>query len=280
MLWQVGVTTCPQRGDALLPATLKSLAAAGFDRPRLFIDDASPHVEQRFRSFNLEMTVRNPKIGAYANWSLGLAELFLRNPSADRYAVFQDDLVMCRNVRQYLEQATFPDHAYLNLFTFMDSEEAIKGRPPGFHPSPDYRPYRNRRDIVRQHGRGALALVFDRQGVVTLLTHWHMVKKVMDPRPQFSSRRIDGGIVEAMNDAGWKEWVHNPSLVQHTGVQSTIQTVARENPRKKIQQTTRFKRWNIRANTFPGEEFDALQLLPGAVEVDSCLATESSAPSP
>lgn len=57
-------------------------------------------------------------------------------------------------------------------------------------------------------------------------------------------RSIDGGIVTALAEAGWKEWVHNPSLVQHTGLVSSM----RSKP-------------HPRATSFRGEGFDAMELV-------------------
>jgi hypothetical protein len=56
-------------------------------------------------------------------------------------------------------------------------------------------------------------------------------------------------IVTAMKRAGWKEYVHNPSLLQHTGDGQTT-----------LGNHIGNDRWPG-ADSFPGEEFDALSLL-------------------
>jgi hypothetical protein len=60
-------------------------------------------------------------------------------------------------------------------------------------------------------------------------------------------KHIDGAVVEAMNLAGFSEFIHNPSLVQHNGPTSSITGM----------------KWGALsiARSFPGESFDCLSLL-------------------
>lgn len=228
MLWSYGITTVPERLNELFPRTLKSLRSAGFDKPRIFVDGAEN--DEAYRRFDLAVTVRHPKIRTYGNWVLALGELYLREPDADRYAIFQDDFVTYHNLRQYLEQTPYPDKGYLNLYTFPKNQELAPLGYRGFY-------------IANQRGLGAVALVFSRDAVQILLKHQHMIDRptTLDER---SFKAVDGAIVSSMNKAGWKEYVHTPSLVQHTGMRSTA-----GNAKHPI------------AKTFLGEEFDALDLL-------------------
>jgi hypothetical protein len=137
--WAYGVTTIPLRRTDYLPKTLESLARAGFDRPRLFVDGSQSDV--RYRDFGeLETTFHYPAVRLYGNWILALWELFLRNPGAQRYALFQDDLLACTNLRQYLERVPYPKGGgYLNLFSSPANELGCKkdrsGKPvPGCEP--------------------------------------------------------------------------------------------------------------------------------------------------
>lgn len=213
MTWSYGVTTIPERAGTTLPRTLHSLAAAGFDSPRLFIDEAgttgSPRAQIIAEQFPaLSATVRSPRIRTFGNWALGLAELYIRNPDADRYAMFQDDLVAYRNLRQYLEWSPMPPNCYLNLYTVPMNEKTGRGYK-GWYPS-------------NQLGLGALALVFSNEAAVTLLTAFSFVMKpkYKPPRPGDTDRSwksVDGGIVHAMKNAKYREFVHLPSLVTHIG---------------------------------------------------------------
>jgi len=67
-------------------------------------------------------------------------------------------------------------------------------------------------------GKGAVGLVFSRQAIIALLGSRHLAARPGDINRGW--RLIDGGIVEAMQQAGWREYIHYPSLVQHTGMES------------------------------------------------------------
>lgn len=253
--WAYGVTTVPERINHHLPKTLNSLTDAGFGNPRLFVDGGT---EEQYRHFGLKVTTRNPKVRAYANWYMSLLELFMRNPDAQRFAIFQDDIKCVRNLRPYLDQLLFPQKGYINLTTFWESESIVgEHNPIGIAPAAPQRlnngqPKKpNALGVIPQHGRGALGLVFDREGVLTLLRHPHMTNRVMPDKqghiPDRAYRMIDGAVIEAMNNAGYTEYVHNPSLVQHAGTTSTITG----------------RKWGAKAisKSFPGEQFDCLSLL-------------------
>jgi hypothetical protein len=230
--WAVGLTTVPSR-RALLERTLASVAAAGFPRPHLFVDGA------RTFETDLEATCRWPAVLTWANWFLGLTELIARRPFAHFYLMLQDDLVMCRGVREYLEARPWPKDGYANLYTAPENAS----REPGWRETRDVArdPERN---IGLQGGRGALALAFDRRAAMAMLAAPSATRKLVDLRPEFRVKRADGGIVTAMNLSGFREYVHAPSLVQHTG---TISSMGNG--------------WQAPSSTFLGEDFDARALL-------------------
>lgn len=233
MNWAYGVTTVEMRRTNLLPRTLASLREAGFDKPRLFVDGSSDP-QSWCNEFQLGVTVREPVIRTFGNWILALAELYIRNPTADRFAMFQDDFVTYKNLRQYLEAVPYPDKSYLNLYTFPSNQKKAPKNEYGGTIDGFYEAYQN--------GRGAVALVFSNEAVRTLLIHQHIVNRPLDPRR--GHRAIDGGIVTAMNKAGWKEYCHSPSLVQHTGINSSMGN-----------------RRHLLAESFRGENYDAMDLL-------------------
>lgn len=236
--WAYGVTTVPSRMDGLLPRTLNSLANSGFDSPRLFVDDCTTRKALEYEDkFGFEVTCRSTQIRAYGNWILALGELYIRNPTADRYAIFQDDFVTGINLRRYLEKSTSSEaHQYWNLYTFPSNEGIRPEGVTGWYES-------------NQYGRGAVALVFNAEGVTTLLKHQHMIDRVRDVSQGKGGwlrawKSIDGGVVDTFRKVGWKEMVHSPSLVQHTGDVSTV----RNGEHKK-------------AESFRGEQYDFLDLL-------------------
>lgn len=233
MLWSYGITCVEERFNSSLPVALKSLADAGFDKPRLFIDGfewVPDHLVGYPRSF------RDTRIGIYRNWILAMWELYMREPMADMYALFQDDILCTKNMRHYLEQCKYPKQGYLNLNTFPVNEQDKKGWYP----------------TVGQNGLSALGLVFSQNALKTLLSQKYLLDRAQDSRPRVLGkplRSVDGAIVTAMSHAGFKEYVHNPSLTQQQDVESTIGN----SPFPKAQ-------------TFPGVDFDAITLLTSVNE--------------
>jgi len=197
---------------------------------------------------------RLPTIKPFGNWLLGLYELYLRNPHAERFAMFQDDLVTYKNLRQYLKKCEYPSSGkivrsnilvppgkgYWNLFTFTSTVDKAKNEKSNeeLRPSEDYQGFYE----SNQRGRGAVALVFDKQAVMTLLSSHLLVEHPQDVHRGF--KRIDGIVLDCLSAAGYKEYVHWPSLVQHTGELSTIGNTPQP-----------------QATSFRGEDFDALDLL-------------------
>ncbi|MBU2051383.1 MAG: hypothetical protein KKH61_20740 [Gammaproteobacteria bacterium] len=195
----------------------------------MFVDDCRyPFQDQEYERFGCEVTNRSPGIGAWGNWALGLLELRIRFPVAKRYAIFQDDLVCVRGLRDYLDRFR-PEHGYLNLYTVQQNADQ---RPEGF----EHGWY-----LSNQMGRGALALVLPHDAVDALLSDPAFARKAQDCGHPAS--KIDGTVAGCLKRAGWLEYVHYPSLVEHTGVK-----------RSEIGHDVGAYRM---APSFPGEETDA-----------------------
>lgn len=226
-----GITTVPSRINAIFPKTLESLRLAGFDKPHLFIDGCQ--YQSLYSNYNhLDITTRWPNIRTAGHWALSIAELYIRNPNASHYALFQDDFVTYKNLKTYLSQCSYPNNGYFNLYTFPSNQLlAPKNGVNGWY-------------LSNQSGKGAVALIFPRDILLNLLGSEHFLNRPQDIHRGWKA--IDGGIVESMKKAGVKEYVHNPSLVQHTGLISSMGN----NPHKL-------------AESFKGEVFDAMELLEG-----------------
>lgn len=233
--WSYGITTVPSRRTSLFNKTLQSLSLAGFDKPRLFIDGESQSEATSWeKEYNLEVSIRSPVVKTFGNFVLGLWELYVRDPSCDRYAMFQDDFVTSLNLRKYLERTPYPATGYCNLYTFPSNQSLAPKTPHGGTIDGWYR--------SNQMGKGAVALVFSNEAVRVLLTAPHMVERPRDIHRGWKA--IDGGIVTAFKKAGWEEFVHSPSLVQHTGEVSSMGNKP-----------------HLKAVSFRGEDFDLLSLL-------------------
>lgn len=224
--WAYGITVSPKRITTYLPATVDSLALGGFDLPSLFVDGPQlPNVG----SLGRLTTYRMHPIKAYGNWLLSLMELWIRHPKAKMFALFQDDISVCRRLKEYLTVCNYPENGYLNLYTAPQNEVFLKEREVGWYPS-------------NQMGKGALGLVFSQRVAQILLGSAHML--VHHRNGSNGTKCIDGTVLTACKQAGITEYVHVPSLVQHTG---TISAVG--NSLKKMSQN------------FPGEQYNAMEFL-------------------
>lgn len=211
--WSYAVTTVPVRSNDLLLRTLDSLAMSGFNQPVIAIDGPADELLPRLRN-DYQIISRHSNVRTFAHWHLTLLELYSRNPWSEFYAIFQDDMLCVQNLRQYLTACTWPEKSYLNLFTFMENDAIV-----------DSATARGWLEAARakeghQLGRGAVALAFSHDAVETLLSSRHMTIRRRDSLRGHKS--LDGAIVESMNQAGYSEYVHNPSLIQHTGTVSSM----------------------------------------------------------
>lgn len=233
MQWAVGVTTFyPDRICMMLPVTLESLRRGGFQNPRLFVDNCRD--PDAYRHFGLEVTLRYPRIMAWGNWWLALNELYIRQPHAARYAIFQDDIQCVRNLRPYLEAAPYPTGGYCNLCLYPQNAES--GRK-GWYRAPSHK--------QGWRGYGAQGLVFDRTALLTLIGKDHEPFTLKPTNANRGHEAIDGAVVSKLEAFGIMEHVHAPSLIRHIGDESVIG----------------HGRQPATAQ-FPGEDFDAMELLP------------------
>ena len=223
LTWSYGITTHVSRFDDLLPRTLASLANSGFEEPRLFVDGATS-VPASLQG--LPATFHMPALRPFGNWYTAAIELTIRAPEADRYAIFQDDMVTGLHLREYLEQTEYPETGYQNLYLWNCNSHADR---EGWY-------------LSDQMGKGGVALVFSNKAMRTLLGTRYMADRSLDPRR--GHRALDGGIVSALKKERWQEWVHKPSLVDHVGDKSAMGNS--KHPKTK---------------DFMGEDFDYLTLL-------------------
>src|SRR5262249_10916329 len=104
--WAVGVRSAP-RNVPTLEWTIDSIVRAGWEFPRIFEDLPTPRAA---RHANCPISTRDPGIGAFPNFHLGMCEPVLRHPDADAYLMVEDDVIFYdrQNLREYLEQVLWP----------------------------------------------------------------------------------------------------------------------------------------------------------------------------
>ena len=205
LTWAVGVTTAPRKVPTLEP-TLRSLAAAGWDRPRLF---AEPGTEIPVDFAHLPRTLRDEPLGAFANWYISLAELVMRHPRAEAYVMVQDDVRFARNIRPFLEFALWPAPNCGCVSIYCPSNYAV-GRAPGFH--------------IEDRGWltwTAQVLIFPNPAA-RLLVGSSLPVSHRHHGPRKGSRNIDCLVGAWCKNAGRPFYVFTPSLAEHIGETSTL----------------------------------------------------------
>jgi hypothetical protein len=208
--WAIGVTTAHRRLPTLADC-LDSLHQAGWQKPRLFVDSRVA-IPDRFS--DLPVTLREPRIGAWPNYYLALAELLMRDPHADAYMLVQDDSLFFGHagLRAYMERILWPGPApgIVSLFCSRSCTQAIHG----WHCFDD------------TWVHGALAFIFSNEAAKRFLAD----RSVVEHR----CANADDGLVKI--DILIGAWAHErkvpiyyptPSLVQHIGHVSTLWPSAR-----------------------------------------------------
>lgn len=203
--WAVGVTTAARRIPTL-ELCLTSLAAAGWQRPKLFIDG---DLQLPRPALALPQTVRYPTTGAWSNYYHSLAEL-LETTRASFLMIVQDDAWWPTQlpVRQYLEQIHWPscDRFIVSAYCCANDTSPIAG-------------WRQYGDIWKY---GAVALIFSRSAAAAFIS---------DPVVSSYGKEQFAGIDSIIGE--WAErnriplFIPTPSLVQHIGDVSTLWRTAR-----------------------------------------------------
>jgi len=239
--WAYGITTIPKRFECF-EKTLESLKNGGFDAPYIFVDGGNQDDLKKYVTSKRVFNVPPPPLQVTKRWWLALLELYLCEPTCDRYAIFQDDVLSYKNLIHYLDAIDMPSDGYWNLHT-MPCNEEIPVKQEGWFKAPT--PYTNY--ILGGCGKGAQGLVFSREAVGIILTSQHLFNKVVDTEKGW--KNIDGAVVEILYRNGIYEYLHNPSLIQHVGVETTV-------PSTQPKHLPPSRKWL-------GEDFDATSFLTG-----------------
>jgi len=195
--WAAAVTTA-RRGADYLTGTLKSLAMAGWLRVHVFADVGADPVDSQ------PWHPSDRWLGPYQNFLRALEALADIYPNADAYAVFQDDILVSRGCRLWLEGQLWPDPlpGVVSLYT---AAEIAAGRNDGwFGLDPA---------LLPRKAYGALAYVFPPA---------HAKKFLSSPPKHGSRTMLDVAVGRWCRENGLPYVQHVPSLVQHVGEVSAI----------------------------------------------------------
>jgi len=208
--WAVGVTTAPRR-ETTLTRTVASLESAGWTSIRLF---AEPGLSPPTELGRLAVSARDQRLGAFANFYLGLVELVLRQPLADAYMMCQDDVVFTAGLRAYLEHSLWPA-GEIGVVSVYCPTHATVAAAFGFH-----------REDRGWQACGAHCYVFPPPAARRFLTCLGVLEHRISG-PAQGERNIDSVVGRWCHDHRLGYFVHRPSLAQHIGVTSTLYPTAR-----------------------------------------------------
>ena len=201
--WSVAVTTSPRR-HSVLEACLESIARAGWDDVLLFMD-GTVRVPPQFS--HLPTSWREHPLGACTAWYVCLMELVARQPDADAYVIFQDDVLLHlgERLRDYLQLALWP--AARPGLVSLYNPGLIQRR--GWHPLP------------RDWDWGTLAVVFPAGLARQFLSDPAVVRSCL-PAKTGTHRPIPDMVRGWTRRAQVTIWCPSPSLTQHMGATSTL----------------------------------------------------------
>ncbi|MCO6045294.1 hypothetical protein NG895_15390 [Aeoliella sp. ICT_H6.2] len=201
--WSVGITTTPRR-QSTLEDCLDSLARAGWENPRLFLD-GSARVPARYE--HLCATWREGRVGAWPAFYLAMVEMILHDPNADAYMLLQDDVMAHdrESLREYLEQVLWPGYRPGLVSLFYTGHDTTAG----WH---------------RADGNwdwGAQAFIFPAGVARAFVTDVEMSRSMLAASGE-NHIPIPELIFEWVMRRGIETWYAIPSLTQHIGNTSTI----------------------------------------------------------
>ncbi|MCH9776822.1 MAG: hypothetical protein K0U90_10350 [Planctomycetes bacterium] len=214
--WSVGVTTAP-RAVSVLDRTLESLSRAGWPEIHVF---AEPDSVVTHKADQCYWHQRGKILGAFSNWYISLTELVLLDPHADAYLLCQDDIVLSRDTRPYLEKVLWCNEGSQVLSIYCAE----------VHDEPNHIGF-NQLD-ADWNTCGALALIFPNAVARALLCD----PLFLDHRrngPSNGDACIDSVLGRWCRRSNIRYYVHHPSLVQHTGHYSSLWGEIAPSPRRR-----------------------------------------------
>jgi len=212
--WSVAVTAAPRDGAFYLADAVDSIIAAGWPDGIVYAEPGTPDCRW-------PMDYANEKIGSWPQFQRALRGC-LESP-CDAAVVFQDDCLVARNCRGWLDRELagwrWPDAGLVCLYTCEVAAKAY-AKGPGWFAVPD--------KTRRSASHGAVAVVVMREVAERLAAKF--------PRP-LDRTKTDYHLELWCRDQGLRIVMHNPSLARHVGVVSAVRAG------KKNKREPRLSRW-------------------------------------
>jgi hypothetical protein len=201
--WAVAITTAPRK-EVTLPVTVTSLMRAGWINGNIYAEPGSkiPKGLDCYRQ-----TFRPQKMGAYQNWRGSLEGLLEVSKDADAYAIFQDDIVVMKGLRWWLDSVLWPSED-CGLISLIRSSSYRYPNAKGWFQMPT--------SWYNKGMAGAWGFIFRPRTLKEFLAS----KLIREwPRPAW----IDGATGRWFGAQDrWKVYTHFPSLGNHVSQVSTL----------------------------------------------------------
>ena len=226
--WTVGIVTAPREFGYYLDQTIDSLQKAGWNELNVFAEPDSKIPD----CFSGNVTYRKKQYGDWTNWAVALYELLLSEPDTDYFLMTEDDVVVNRFSKIYLEWS-LPQLPYLGSASIYTPNKYNK-KSRGFHNC-----------CVGWDTWSTVTVIMPRESVINFFSD----DKVQRHRFEdiFSQEKVAWGVdcdtKNSIKDAVIGQWAyknrlcmyyHTPALAEHIGVHSTLSQgkATKENDRK------------------------------------------------
>lgn len=235
------MTAAPRGGDTQ-DRCLRSALAAGFRDLTVYCEPGT--TLPAWVRESLPTVTHDERMGQWRNWLFALEATLTTRPRAPYLCTLEDDVLFCRGVMDWLESEPWPSPACgcLQLYTSAFYEDYPSGR---------------RSRLADEHALdllGACAMVFSR-AAAECLVEWgrshgwrgHVYEALAAAQTDPAEKEgADTYVGEVLTFRGFEIWIHNPSLAEHIGDDSTLN-----------HQGTMPRRRGLR---FPGEDANARAL--------------------
>jgi hypothetical protein len=215
--WTVGLITAPRQNASYVDQTLRSLHLAGWNDVTAF---AEPNTE--ICADHVGRIIRRPKVyGDWTNWATGFYELLLSNPTTDYFLMAEDDALICKDAKKYLEYALpqLGEFASLSLYT------------------PSH--YRRKKRCFHNELRSSLTwstvtVIMSQKQAISFfsdnMVQRHRFENIFDVQAAFwcCPKSDPKNTIKDAVIGQWAErqnlpvYYHTPSLAEHVGLESTL----------------------------------------------------------
>lgn len=203
--WAVGVTTAP-RQTPTVDRCVKSLKRSGF-HPFVFSEPGS------MTDLGCPVVQRHKRLGCWRNYVQTLRDLLCLQPNAEAIAVFQDDVVACLDLREFLEHDLWPSQR-TGVVSVYSPEEYEAGESIGID--------RRKKMIL-----GLQGAVYPRAVAQRLVDEFgHDWRGGHDPKNSVAEPHLkkaaDTWVAESISKMGLGVFHYRPSMIQHIDAKSAI----------------------------------------------------------